>query len=485
MRKMTALVIGNGSYEGAELKNPSNDAHDFTKAIEGFGFTVIKLLDANVEDIERAIDFFSDNLASNDVGLFYFAGHGMQIEGENYVTAINTDFKDEINAKYSSLPLNKLLEIMERSKETSTKLIILDACRNNPYVRAWNRSIGQRGLAQVYAPKGTLIAFATSPGEVASDGDGRNGAYTAALLSHINTPDIPVEEFFKRTRNTLSATTNGKQTSWEHTSLSGDFVFNVSLGQQITKYHTSTISDGLYILDPHKPGHSIIQSLKSHNWYTQNPVIAQITSELASKCDSDTLFVLGRNLYQAACGGARDSATFIINFQVRTADFATENKLSLLDGMLFEAFFNSKGEIRKSFKLSRFNDIFELQKYSELSPSFDFISDCLGSFPNKFYVIPGRARRAAVDITGTTNDKQETLIESVNFGGFNILRKDDEDRFAHLQAGKYEPTSFSRLKSRISEEMVIPLHLLDLNMTFDSQKVDRILFPYGYTLSKG
>ena len=205
-RKMTSLVIGNSSYPGQELKNTTNDSEDVTAKLGDFGFSVIHLSNAEKEDIDRAVKSFRDNLNSNDIGLFYFAGHGMQIEGDNYITAVDTDFESEMDAKYSSYPLNKIIEIMEKSNN-KTNIIILDACRNNPYERAWHRSASQRGLAPIYAPKGTIIAYATSPGEVASDGKNRNGAYTEAMLRHISTPDITIEEMFKRVRNSLAVIT--------------------------------------------------------------------------------------------------------------------------------------------------------------------------------------------------------------------------------------------------------------------------------------
>lgn len=203
-RKMTALVIGNSNYPGLELKNATNDSEDIASKLSEFGFSVIHVSNATKKDIDEAVNSFRDNLNSNDVGLFYFAGHGMQIDGVNYINAVDTDFSSEIDAKYSSYPLNKIIETMERS-DNKTNIIILDACRTNPYERAWDRGPAQKGLAPLFAPKGTIIAYATSPGEVASDGRGRNGSYTEALLKHITSPDIPIEEMFKRVRNTLNS----------------------------------------------------------------------------------------------------------------------------------------------------------------------------------------------------------------------------------------------------------------------------------------
>ena len=169
-RKLTALVIGNASYaDGAKLNNPTNDADDIGDCLGRCGFSVIKALDCTNETMERSLDKFRDALKKSDVGLFFFAGHGIQVDGENYLNTIDTDFTDETSTKYSSQALNKIIETMDKSG-ISTKIIILDACRNNPFERAWHRSMTLRGLAPIYAPKGTIIAFATSPGETASDG---------------------------------------------------------------------------------------------------------------------------------------------------------------------------------------------------------------------------------------------------------------------------------------------------------------------------
>ena len=228
-RPLSALVIGNAKYlEAGNLKNPANDADDIAAKLEARGFTVTKKIDATHKEMDRALREFKRALKGEEVGLFFFAGHGVQIEGDNYLAATDTEVSDEIDAKHSALSLNRVIETMERAG-TSTNIIILDACRDNPWDRAWRRPATSRGLAPVYAPKGTLIAFATSPGQVAGDGKGPSDP-VAALLKHIDTPDCSIEMMFKRVRNTLSAATSQKQISWKHTSLSGEFYFNLGVG---------------------------------------------------------------------------------------------------------------------------------------------------------------------------------------------------------------------------------------------------------------
>jgi uncharacterized caspase-like protein len=177
----TALVVGNAAYTDAgALANPTNDADDIAAVLAKRDFAVIRKTDCTHKQMDIALKEFRATLKDSDVGLFFFAGHGMQIDGENYLAAIDTDVDTETDAKHSSLPLNRVIETLEKSG-TATNIIVLDACRNNPFERKWQRSASLRGLAPVYAPKGTIIAYATSPGQVAGDGSGRNGAYTAAL----------------------------------------------------------------------------------------------------------------------------------------------------------------------------------------------------------------------------------------------------------------------------------------------------------------
>jgi hypothetical protein len=476
-RKLTALVIGISNYpNGGELKNPINDADDVSDELERLGFSVVKATDAKSEDIDRALSSFKDALNSNDVGLFYFAGHGMQIKGENYLNTIDTSFIDEVSAKHSSFPLNQVIDTMD-SCSNSTNIIILDACRNNPFSRAWNRGPEQSGLASVYTPRGTLIAFATSPGEVAKDGTGRNGTYTESILKHINTQDVPIEELFKRVRNTLFTITAGEQTSWEHTSLAGDFFFNISLGLSVEIYSPESVADSLYLLTPNNVIDDAIKDLYSSNWYKQNPAVDRLSLAIINSGNDDSLFVLGRNIYQAACGGANSAFAFINDFRTKMNGVSQDKSKCILDGMLFEIFFDSKGEIRSSYKNSVFNTVFNLKAFPEYSGSFEFISETLIRYQNKFYVIPGKNQNISVDIISTKNEDDEHLITGIHFEGFNILRKND----AIGTRGSY-PIKLAKLKDLLSEEMVIPEG--QLTTTFSFSNDDKLLLPYGMSVEK-
>jgi hypothetical protein len=330
-----------------------------------------------------------------------------------------------------------------------------------------------------------LIAFATSPGEVASDGRGRNGAYTEALLRHIDTPDSSIEEMFKRVRNTLSVTTSQKQTSWEHTSLSGEFFFNLSLGTRIDEYSRTALCDGLFVLDQKKTSHQLVQKLKSLTWPVQNPAIDSFTGSVANKYSVDSLFVIGRNIYQSACGSAKSATAYMKNFIARTDGAAGTKRKALLDGMLFEVFFDKKGELRKIFKTERFNEVFHLQQYDELSESFDFISECLVLYANRFYSIPGKKHHIAVDVASTPGKSKAPIIKAIHVGGANILWM--EDKF--FAEDPDEPPRFNtirvgQLENKLSEEMVVPAHLLKITYDFETDGFGQVLFPVGHTMRK-
>ena len=217
-----ALVIGNGAYKEGPLANPVNDAHAIALALKESGFTVIARENIDQRAMLAALREFGDKLRAGGTGLFYYAGHGMQIKGRNYLIPVGASIDREDEVAYSAVDAQAVLDKMEAAGNVAN-IMILDACRNNPFTRS-TRS-GQAGLAQMDAPVGTLVAYATSPGAVASDGSGANGLYTQHLLTAIRQPGSKVEDVFKRVRANVRRDSQGKQVPWESTSLEGDFYF--------------------------------------------------------------------------------------------------------------------------------------------------------------------------------------------------------------------------------------------------------------------
>lgn len=221
--RRTALVIGNNAYEAAPLKNPVNDARDMSKTLMAMGFEVTHREDVTQRDMKRAIREFGAKIRGGGVGLFYYAGHGVQVKGVNYLVPVDAQVQSEEEVEYEGLDVGFVLAQME-SAGNSMNIMILDACRNNPFARSFRSA--SNGLAQMDAPSGTLIAYATAPGSVAADGAGKNGTYTQELLRFMRVPDLSIEEVLKRVRISVRALSRGRQTPWESSSLTGDFYFS-------------------------------------------------------------------------------------------------------------------------------------------------------------------------------------------------------------------------------------------------------------------
>jgi len=220
--KRVALVIGNGAYKHFPLKNPVNDARGMAAALQQCGFRVTKLENGTREAMFTALRQFGDRIMDGGVGLFYFAGHGMQVKGKNYLIPVGADIAREDEVPAQALEVDLVLAKMESAKNR-LNVLILDACRNNPFGRSFRSSAG--GLAQMDAPMGTYVAFATAPGKTAADGNGANGLYTQQILAHIRTPGLPLEGLFKLVRADVVKSSAGQQMPWDSSSLMGEFYF--------------------------------------------------------------------------------------------------------------------------------------------------------------------------------------------------------------------------------------------------------------------
>ena len=205
-----ALVIGNSAYTNSPLKNPKNDATLMADTLEDVGFKVTRLFDADQRTMKRAMIDFGRKLRSSDsVGLFYYAGHGVQVDGENFLIPIGALIGDELEVGIEAVSINEFLRTMKRAS-SRINIVVLDACRNNPFARSFRSSV--RGLARVDAPKGTYVAYATSPGAVALDGNTGHSPYTTALAKAILMPGASIEQVFKQARRDVLALTSERQT---------------------------------------------------------------------------------------------------------------------------------------------------------------------------------------------------------------------------------------------------------------------------------
>jgi len=216
----TALVIGNAGYSFAPLANPVNDATDMATALRGAGFDVVLKTDADQRSTSDAIRAFGDALKrKGGVGLFFFAGHGAQLGGENYIVPIGQGFSGERDLKDRAVAAAEVVDAMAAAKN-ELNIIVLDACRDNPIGAG-----GTRGLTRIDTNAKLFVSYSTSPGSVALDGRGRNSPYTKHLAQAVNVAKIPLEETFKRTLKGVYQETSGQQTPWISSSFFGDFAF--------------------------------------------------------------------------------------------------------------------------------------------------------------------------------------------------------------------------------------------------------------------
>ena len=238
--RRVALVIGNGAYGESPLKNPANDARAMAQALQASGFQVIKRENASRGEMVAAIRRFAQLLTDSGVALVYYAGHGIQVDGRNFLIPIDADIRAVKEVESQAVEAGMILAEMEGANNR-VKILIMDACRNNPFSRT--RAAAGEGLAPMDAVAGALIAYAAAPGAVASDGQDKNGLYTAMILRHMRTPGMTVERVFKSVRRDVIHISGNQQVPWEASSLVGDFYFQLPLDDSSARKESERLLD--------------------------------------------------------------------------------------------------------------------------------------------------------------------------------------------------------------------------------------------------
>lgn len=227
--RRTALVIGNTSYRRGALLNPVNDARAIAAELRRLQFQVVQVEDASFSKMDLAIEELGRAIKEGGVAFVFYAEHGMQVKDENFLIPVDADLKSEGDVPSKTIALGQMLSKLEDAG-SRVNLVVLDACRDNPFARSWRSTRG--GLASVDAPAGTLIAFATAPGKTAADGSGANGLYTSHLLREMGVPNQKIEDALKNARKVVAKASNSEQIPWESSSLTGDFYFKVAVDQR-------------------------------------------------------------------------------------------------------------------------------------------------------------------------------------------------------------------------------------------------------------
>lgn len=237
--KRVALVVGNSAYKQANpLANPVNDASEIASALKASGFDVILGVDLDKRTFDTKVRDFAELLESADVAIFFYAGHGLQVAGRNYLIPVDARLAGERDLDFDAENLDFILKQMELGRADKTNIVFLDACRDNPFAQNLARSMGTRsasigkGLAQVDTGVGTFIAYSTQPGNVALDGKGKNSPFTAALAKHVREPGRDLTSVMIEVRKDVLAATDGKQVPWDHSALTGEFYFQPTAAQQ-------------------------------------------------------------------------------------------------------------------------------------------------------------------------------------------------------------------------------------------------------------
>lgn len=474
--KTIALVIGNDAYPGNNaLNNAINDAKSMAEAFRKMQYHVIDKYDCNSEDYISILSDFEMQITDYDAAIVYFAGHGFQFKDENYLTSIECpiDVPNKHMCDRYSIRLSEILKIFEASN-TTINVVILDACRHN---------IG-RGTSSVLGhekdiPKGTFLAFSTSPGGGAKDkGLEGHSVYTGTLLKYIGRELISIEDLFKKVRKTVYNLTNGSQITWEHTSIIDDFYFNEGQMTYFSSmpYKDDVIKDRSYIIQDNKVD-QLISEMKICDWNIQNPAIAELRNISLRDISIDQQFLIGRNLLQAF-GYPKEANRFFENLKNNLEGYMSGEDNHVLNGILFEVYFNNNGDFRRNnLKKKALPYIFSVRRLPKFKNSFNFIYNALQPHKNDlYYLINNKDEMIDIDVLINSEDeihvwgenKIHQIIEQVKIGTKDITKS--MSQICELGLNELG------LKRRLSEFMAAPEELIHIN---SSKHIKHLIFRYN------
>lgn len=467
--KRIALCIGNDEYSKMQpLCCAINDATCMSESLKELGFDTICRCNLDRAEMVNVISDYVDRIAKYDLALFYYAGHGCQIEGENILAPTDLDVNQKpASIKYNAFALEDLMRWLDKYPDT-VKVFIFDACRTTVFERGFSR-----GFAPVLAPQGSIIAFATSPGQVSSENVvTKHGYYTETLLDYIKLPRVNVETIFKKTREQLVARFGGKQIPWEHTSLVGDCYLNPHTIYDGVNYSPDALADCRYRSQIGSV-REIINGLKSHNWYSQGDALSLISVLDFSEVTASDLFVIGRNIYQSAVGSCFDAQSYIDNFINKS--IPDNAKLHMLNGMAYEIYFDAHNIIRTHPKTGYYSSVIQLLEKDEFYGSKSFISSALSREDNQIVYIPGQ--NEIMEFVAEVDE--DNILQSLLYKGSNVLFDGDGVEYvASDECPVYH--SIEQLISAIACQVAAPSDCISLS----GYASNRICFPITFTIRK-
>ena len=488
MRKQIALCIGNNDYQYSclnKLECAVNDCTAVSNKLTSLNFDVLSYENLDRASMHQAIDNFEALLPEYDVALFYYAGHGFECNGHNLLMPIDTNGVDDGYREWMALDLNYLINALEGNNHRNnlkTKIIILDACRQD----GGGRGSETPGFAPVFAPEGTIIAFSTSPGQKAIELD-EHGAYTSALLQSIDLPRVPIENMFKHVREVLSAQTGGRQISWEHTSLMGNYCFNEDSIDAFASYSSEALADKNYYFRTDNALYEIVEMLKTHDWYKQNPAISKLSSLSFGGVSANDLFVLGRNVYQAAEGGAWSAQSYIKELVSSPLDI--DIKKHIVGGMAFEMYFDRNGMLRQRFKDNNYIEILRMLEIEDYQMCKNFIVTNLVEESNSIIYIPGSENKIELHLHCKEYEVKEsgeilyTVVAIYNQGANIMFSSDGLSLVDEEWYSTFMP--FSSIRIELAKSLLAPPDMLMITSNIDDSSNHYFAMPYNYSFRRG
>ncbi len=472
MRKQIALCIGNNNYEYmSKLQCAVNDATAINQKLEALNFDTELCLNANAKDMCMALDRFSAKIPGSDVTLFYFAGHGFEYKEHNLLMPIDIPDEEGCYLSVASLKLDDVIRIMreiDSNDSIKTKIIILDACRHRKPSRG---GVSNNSFAPISAPKGTIIAFSTSPGQEAIEKD-EHGFYTGALIKYIDEPHITIENMLKHVRESVAAISNGRQISWEHTSLMGNYYFNEDSIQNFSYYSDDALQDENYkFLKTNYIG-NIVYDLKSCDYNIQNPAMKKVPHIKWEDASANDLFVLGRNIYQSTCKSF-EAQGFVNNFAYYTG-IPLEARIHLLNGMAFEIYYDKSGLLRDKFKDFMYKEVLSLLNKEEYISCRSFIASKLLKEKCRLIYIPGSEEQFVFYATFKEYldyNKQTYLhVDSMYYHGNLYFDNKDYD----YDCVRY---TLKEIEEVMARKILAPVEAVKIESNIDSFNIKEIQLP--------
>lgn len=464
-----ALCIGNNNYENlSPLKGCENDAKEMNIALSEVGFKTEFFLNLNRQELIKIISKFSNEIKDNDFIVFYYSGHGFQINNENYIIPINFDANsDSKEAKYECYPLNDLIKNLTEHKNISL-VVILDACRGE----FSDKCISSKTFAAMSAPLGSLIAFSTSPGTAAKEIE-NHGLYTYYLLKNIRLPRIPVERVFKKTREDILNAKEFYQIPWEHTSLIGNLYFNADDVAGSQYYEEKALANRDYICKSNDI-RNIISGLKSYNWSMQEVAISNLFSISLMESSVNDLFIVGRNLYQAACGNSFAAIGTIERFGTNKLDISV--KQHIINGMAFEILFDSYGKPRKEFKDRLYKPIIELLEDDNFINCRSFIIKRINQYVEDLIYIPGSSDIIDIKIILQKISNNEYEVKDIMHQGKSVYYMLDSINIDSLDIDSLLTNSLyiEQFENMLYYKTLSPSSMMNIDFNIDINSNDKI-----------